>query len=731
MSHSISRREFLKVAGLGTSVAAVLTGCGPASRYVLRRPYSNMPEYTQTGQSTYFATTCGECSAGCGTIVRTMEGRAHKVEGNPEHPVAHGATCSRGQVTLQGLYNPDRVQNPGKQSIRGSGQFEDIQWDEAVGVIKNIFQNTSPDEIAFIMGIFPDHLYDLVQLISNGLGRANVVRYGTLAEFEGRVTLIHAAQKIFGESKIPAFDIEHAEMLLSFGANFVETWLSPVAQAFAYGMMRQGQTGQRGYLVHFEPRMSQTASNADEWYPIRPGSEMLIAQGLGRLVAELKGVEIAGFYNNVDIAEVSNQSGISEYDLRRLATLFVNSPRPLAIPGGIPLGNSSGLGTAESILALNNLVNNGGKAGGVFFLPDNPVYPDIPNFPSSIAEIGALIDRMNNGQIKALLVHGANPVYDIPKIYDFAQALQNVPLVISFASFPDETAQQADYRFPDSTPLESWGYQKVMMGSNRTAVSGLQPVVVPLYNTHPTADVLLAAVQSVGGNLAQTVPYTDEVDFIQKSVFKLRDQGGIYTAPTEESFFVLWQQHGGWWKAQPDWTAPASTYSFEQPFESGEAQFDGDPSSFPFYFLPFPSPNLGDGSAANRPILQETPDPMTTVMWNSWLEINPATMSKLGIEENDLVKITSSVGELEVLVYGFPGIHPDVIAVPLGQGHAVFGRYAENRGVNAQNILAKIQNDKGNLAFMATRVQISPTGKKRPLSRYESREGVYGSATFR
>jgi anaerobic selenocysteine-containing dehydrogenase len=113
MSDYLTRREFLKVAGLGAGVTAVVTGCGPASRYVSRQPYTDMPEYTSTGQSTYFATTCGECSAGCGLIVRTMEGRAHKVDGNPAHPVARGGTCSRGQATLQGLYNPDRIQVPG------------------------------------------------------------------------------------------------------------------------------------------------------------------------------------------------------------------------------------------------------------------------------------------------------------------------------------------------------------------------------------------------------------------------------------------------------------------------------------------------------------------------------------------------------------------------------------------------------------------------------------------
>jgi anaerobic selenocysteine-containing dehydrogenase len=730
MNDAISRREFLKIAGLGSGIGAVLTGCGPASRYVKRQPYGEMPEYTVTGQSVYFATTCGECSASCGLIVRTMEGRAHKVEGNPAHPVAHGGTCTRGQATLQGLYNPDRIQEPGKQASRGAGKFDPIDWETAVGVVKDALQKNAPGEIAFMMGLFPDHLFDLVQMISTGLGGANITRFGTLGEYEARITLAQAAKNQFGIPKIPSFDLENAEMTFSFGANFVETWLSPVAYAKAYGVMRQGHQGQRGYLVQFESRMSQTAANADEWHPINPGSEALLAQGLARLVAELKTGSVPAAFAEVNISAVAAKSGISVMDLNRLAALYANSPRPIAIPGGIPLGNTNGLAAAESILALNLLTDNFGKPGSVFFIPDKPIYTDLSSGPSSIAEIKHLIDMMNSGQIKVLFVHGVNPIYDIPKTFGFAQALQKVPLVVSFGSFPDETTMQADYVLPDSTPLESWGYQNVVTASDRTAVSGLQPVVVPLYNTRATADVLLAAVQLIGGTLSNEVPYTDEVDFLQKSVAVLMDKDGFYDAPTPESFWVLWQQYGGWWKAQPDRITPQENPAFSLPTNASMAQFSGDPLEYPLYCLLFPSPNLGDGSVANRPMLQEAPDPMTTVMWNSWVEINPLTAQQLGIKSDDVVKITSPVSEVEAVVYEFPGINPGVIAIPLGQGHTAFGRYAQARGINPQDLLDALQNEAGNLAFMAVRVKITPTGQQYKLARYESRAGVYGTRSF-
>ena len=338
MTDRISRREFLKIAGVGAGFTAVLTGCGPASRYVTRQPYSDMPEYTLPGQSTYWATTCGECPAGCGLIVRTVEGRAHKVEGNPQHPLNHGKTCSRGQTTLQGLYNPDRVTGPGKQSSRGSGEFTAIEWTDAVDVVKQAIQNNQAGQVAFLLGLFPDHLANLAQMIARGLGGARVVRYGPLGQFDQRATLVKAAEKAFGQAQMPVFDLANAGIVLSFGANFLETWLSPVALTYQYGALRQGRTGRRGYLVHFEPRMSLTAANADEWFAIVPGSEALLAQGLGRLVAEIQGTGIPAAFSGVSLADVAEKSGVSETDLRRVAELFVSTGSPLALPGGVALG---------------------------------------------------------------------------------------------------------------------------------------------------------------------------------------------------------------------------------------------------------------------------------------------------------------------------------------------------------------------------------------------------------
>jgi anaerobic selenocysteine-containing dehydrogenase len=307
MSRQISRRDFLKLATAGAATTAVLTGCGPASRYVEREPYMEMPEYTYNGLSTYYATTCRECAAACGLVVRTMQGRAIKVEGNAENPVNLGKTCARGQATLQGLYNPDRIEDPTNQG-RGSGASQ-MDLDAAVQVVSDALKNNDPSEISFLMGMAPDHLFDLVSDLAGAVGAPAPVRFGALSMFESRATLSQAAENLLGQAGMPFFDLANADIVLSFGANFLETWLSPVAYTRDFAKMRRGNPNRRGHFIQFESRMSQTASRADEWIPLHPGTEGLVALAIGRLVAEAKGGSLPQAFSAVDPLTVGGRDG--------------------------------------------------------------------------------------------------------------------------------------------------------------------------------------------------------------------------------------------------------------------------------------------------------------------------------------------------------------------------------------------------------------------------------------
>jgi anaerobic selenocysteine-containing dehydrogenase len=449
-----------------------------------------------------------------------------------------------------------------------------------------------------------------------------------------------------------------------------------------------------------------------------------VALALGRLAAEQSGNTVPDLFASVDVAAAAQESGVALEDLERLASVFITASGRVAIPGGTALAHTNGLENAQVILALNGLIGAGGKAGAVLFAPSDPLTVEPPQGGRTLADLGGLVERMKQGQIKALFIHGVNPVFELPKALGFAEALKNVPLVISLASFPDETALASTYVFPDHTPLESWGYQRVMAGADRLTLSGAQPVVTPLYETKAAADVLLAAVRAIGGDLAAKVPYTDEVDFLQQKVAALIGQGGAYDTGDPAAFWTLWLQHGGWWKAEAGLDAPqiGQAYPAVLPAAPEFAGAEGDE----FHLYPYPSTLLGDGSGANRPWLQETPDPMTTAMWGAWVEINPVTAHELGIADDDVVKLTSPVGEIEAIAYLYPAIRPDTVAIPFGQGHTALGRYAQGRGVNPFDLLGVNLNAAGDLAFAATKVKLTPTGKKQQLARYESRVGVYG-----
>ncbi len=720
MREQFSRRDFLKLAGLGAATTAVLTGCGPASRYVKREPYQQMPEYNSVGQSTYYATTCRECAAGCGLVVRTYQGRAIKTEGNANHPLNLGKTCARGQATLQGLYNPDRVTDPNKAGAA-------MDWDAAIQVVADALKNYKPDEIAFLMGMTPDHLFDLVTDMANATGMNAPVRFGALSMFEARATLSQAAETLFGQAGLPFFDVGGAQVVLSFGANFLETWLSPVSYTRGFVGLRQAETKIRGTLVQFEARMSATGGKADIWVPARPGTEALVALAVGKLAAEIRGGAMPRAFSSVDPLEVAEKAGVEFEALEKVAQLVANSTGVLAIPGGAALGQTNGLAVAEAVLALNAFADNIGKPGGVYLSPLAPNQTEYSR-PASAKEMQAFVEKMASGAFKVLFVHGVNPVFELPAALNFKGAMGSVEQVISFATFPDETAAEADYILPDHHSLESWGYQRVATGSAKPVLSGAQPVVSPFYNTRATADVLIAAARLAGGKFAEALPFEDEVEFLQTKVAALMSEAdGSFAAPDEFSFMASFQQLGGWWKTVEAPAAPAAADALNSNISDEEAEFAGEGE---FFLVPFVSPTMAE-AGANKPWLQELPDPTTTVMWNTWIEMNPETAHELGIANDDVVKVISEVGELQAYVYLYPAIRPDTIAIPFGQGHTAYGRYAENRGANPADLIAGHFNEAGDLAFAGMKVKVEKVSSAVSgvgLSRMESRMGVYGEA---
>jgi anaerobic selenocysteine-containing dehydrogenase len=730
MMSEYSRRNFLKI----SSAAATVTGIAAAARQIQLEPYVQTPEDVLPGKGTWYASTCMACPAGCGTIIRVINGRPRKIEGNPIHPVNRGKLCARGQAVLQDLYDPDRLKSAVHQSGgRGSRRFEAIRWDDAIAELAERLDAISdPNKISFILGMVPDHLYQLVGRFLDSLGAPGPVVYDLHSIMESRTYNLDLAERWFGTRRMPYYDIAHTEVIFSFGSNFLGTWNSPVAQAVDYGRMRQGLLGSRGYVVHFEPRLSSTAAVADEWVPISPGTEGLVALGIGRIIVEESLGRVGGhrehaeMYRDVSVGEIAQASGISTEELLRFARIFAGADQSFALGGGYLGGLSNGEEALDAIMALNVTMRRIGREGGLFFPQEVPAVPFTqPIQPSSFTDFTDLISRMHAGEVDLLFIHSANPLYDLPQWSGIAEALSRVPQIVSFSPIVDETSVYADWILPDHTDLEGWGYRIVTSRADRPVVSNRQPVSQPLYETHSTADLILTLARRLLDETDDSFPWQDEAEFLEAMASDLLGSSiALYDARTASSYWSRWRQYGGWWSENPILMEPSLTGKDQTPLKVPNAEFSGQKSLFPFHLYLYESITLSDGRGANKPWLQETPDPMTTARWNTWVEINPQTAESLGVEDNDVVKLRSEYAEIEAIVVVFPGIRPDVIAVPLGQGHSDLGRFASDRGTNAFKLVAPNAGAAGEqLLWSSTRVQVIPQRSSARLARLESLDG--------
>lgn len=720
----ISRRDLLQYIGAGGIGVAggVLYGEGVQRKVELLIPQVIPPEDYSPGVATWYNTVCNQCSAGCGISVRIREGKAKKIEGNPVHPVSRGRLCARGQAGLNVLYNPDRIRTPLQRADRGAENTAEISWDDALTTIGSRIGRLKIEgnagRIRLLTGRTRGHLDELFAQFMNLLGSEHYQQY----DFTYPSALAAANKTSFGTDVLPYYDIENADFLLSFGADYLGTWLSPVHYSRAYGNLRQGRQGQRGKTVQVEPRMSLSGAAADEWIAARPGTEGLLALGIAHVLVS------SGSYTGNDRDEwssalqayspsmVSAETEVSEDTIVRIAEEFGASTASLAIAGGATAAGTNAVASIVAVNALNHLAGNLGKPGGVILNSAQTFPAAAGSSPAGLQGALDLVAAMQAGDVEVLLVHDTNPVFSLPDNVGFRQAMENVPLIIALSSFHDETTVMADFILPTNTYLESWGDDVPDPGVGFPVTSLSQPVVAPLYDTLPVGDIILSLARQIGGELPIHMPWASMEEFIKdrwREEFDERMSEG-----QDQNFEAFWQAvlEAGVW-GQPGAAAGGQPESSSSPTIAAIAdpvsKFAGDETDYPFVLHPYLTATFLDGRGANLPWLQELPDPMTSVVYGSWAELNPVTADELGIEEGDVLEIESPAGSIRVPAFIFPAIRPGVVAVPIGQGHTSYGRYASDRGVNPIHIVATLMDKQsGDLAWAATRVKITNTGER-------------------
>jgi anaerobic selenocysteine-containing dehydrogenase len=723
----MDRRTFLQLSSL-TAAGAVLAGCKSANEKLI--PYLIPPDEGVTpGIANYYASSCRSCPAGCGILVRVSEGRAKKIEGNPAHPINRGKLCARGQASLQELYHPDRVPQPMKRSgPRGSGEFTKISWEEGLDLfvkeLKTLKKAKATERLALLTPGLRGTLETLATNFTRTFGSPHRFSYEHLNPDWLRL----ANRQSFGQSSLPYYDLRETRYLLSFGADFVEHHLSPVQYGHAFGWMRQGRDTVRGHFTYVGGRLSLTAASADRWMPARPGSEGALALGMARyILAESLFDETSLSSNGLhaetllqrlsayDLSRVAEETGLSQQAIAEVAREFATTRPSLAMAGEALAFQSNGSESIRAVHFLNVLAGNLNKAGGIY--PDNGS-PDGP--VNSFDELLSFIKKIRAGSIQMALIHG-DPVHTIPPSTGFQDSLAKVPFVVSFASLMDDTALQADLILPDHSALESWGDVVPLAGTRDRVIGLMQPVVVPVFDTRQFPDVLMAAANGLGGEMKAAFPYESYLDLLKA---EMKKRVGLSSGQDFETRWVDLLRQGGLFKTNHDqgkgyrWQSGAGIPEPPKPL------FSGSEKDFPLHLTVYPSTAFYDGRGAALPWLQQLPDPMTTVVWDSWVEISPKTAEELGIGFGDLVEVSSPQGALRLPAVIYPGIRPDMVAIPLGQGHRDMGRYAKGRGANPLQILAMTSEGTKPLpAWNATRVRVKRISEKGDLVTAGSPQG--------
>ncbi len=677
---NIKRRTFLQisaVSGVGT-----MLGCKSDVDKTLY-PFVKAPDDTVTGKSRHYASTCRECPAGCGILVKTREERAIKLEGNPLHPVNRGKVCMRGQAALQGAYHPDRLKKP---LLKENGKLREIDMDRALAALRDktaVAAGHGKNRVRMLTDLPGESLQDLLESAADQWKSDPPVIFEPLS----CESLKAAGEVLFERPALPDYAIEDSDFLLSFGADFVETWLSPVSYARRFKEMHALLNGGKGLFFHVSPHQSLTAANADRWLCCRPGSEHFVTLWLvrelmagGRKAPSETASWLAPLVSGYTRAVVSEKTGIDTSELDSLFSLFKASKRPLVLGSGAATGKE-GLPTDLGALLLNFVADS-----SLGLLDFKSGYRLVS---ASGREAGsAFFDGIQSEPAEVLILHRVNPVYAFPTAVSVQNALTDDGLfVVCLTDILDDTARLADLVIPICHPLESWDD----FSSREGVVSLLQPTMAPLDNVFQAGDVILQTA------FKEDRPAEDYKSFMTNRLMKC--------SPAEsEREWMQAVRNGGFFQEMkamsPD---PAASPAIRDDagrrvteiFKYPDISVNKSREENELGLLAAPSIRFFDGRSGYAPWLSEVPDPLTCVAWQTPVLLHPKTLKRLGLEHEDSIRLETEWGAVSAIAYETEGVHPQAAVMSMGQGHSGGGRYAKGQGINPLTLLPPVEYSPG------------------------------------
>ena len=533
-------------------------------------------------------------------MVRVIDGKAVKIEGNPAHPINRGKLCPVGQAGLQILYNPDRIKGPLKKIGEGGSQtWQSIGWDEAFEIVisklKELRNSGETHKLALLDGKEKGMLHEIFDRFMTVYGSPNY--FGD----DSNKSLIQAFYLTQGVDDLLAYDFENSNYILSFGSSFLTSWPSPIQAMRAYAYLRQGRPGRKAKIIQIEPRFSITACRSDQWIPIRLGTEGLLALGIAYVIIkenlydrsfvekftfgfedwlDEEGIRHDGFkrliLNKYQLDFVSQNTGVSADTIVTLAKEFSANKPAIAVLDDNITNYSNGLYNALAVHSLNALVGSIDVPGGALVkrsisLQDLPqvsvdeiakrglLQPKIDSteegrFPLASSTLSLVPDNILKGKpypIDILFLNKLNPIFSSPLSEKYREAFEKIPFIVSFSSFMDESTQFADLILPDKTYLEKWQYVESSPISKIPVLGIGKPVIENLFNAKSTQDVILEMAQRMGTAFAGQFPWKNSEDFLHYKIdnlFRAR-KGIIFTDDFEEVQLKLLEERG-WWVPQ-------------------------------------------------------------------------------------------------------------------------------------------------------------------------------------
>lgn len=660
-----SRRDFLKLTG---ATAAGLAACKPGQDNV-EKLISQLvpPENIIPGIPVWYTSGCTECPAGCGLLLKVREGRIIKVEGNPDHPIAAGHHCMRAESALQGLYNPDRIRQP---LLRKGGTLEPVSWEEALQVL----QDRLPSDIRSL-GVLSDSATGAFAGLLDQMRQEGA--WVVIDEVFSTDPIRRASRRLFGYDETPTWDFEKADLILSFGADFLDTWVSPVSFTQTYARRRTEEN--RLHHIQVESRASLTGLKADQRFVVPPGTELFVAGQILKRVVDAKGITgpIAEFAKNFQ-GENRVVTGLTDQDIDRIVQALLKAHHPVVLGGDLaPREGDEALWYAA--LALTMLLSQ-----------NSPLYYQGPQAWDRVSpreEREAFYNALGE-RLKALLVVDRNPAFTHP---GFADIRKNLDFLVVLFPYLDETGEMADLVLPIRHPFEDWGDAEPRPGVYTLIQPGMQPL--PHFDTRSRGDLLLDVMRHYGLDVPQT--------FMETLQSRWKDLHTRYGKEDFETFWTEALQRGGLFvevPAKPLRILPHTPPDVPEPMELTD-----------WMLVAYPSLRYWDGKLANRPWLQEVPHPVVKTSWRNVLEMHPDDASSLNVKEGQVFRLKTPYGMAELPVRFNPRLPRKTVAVESGQGHTALGRYAQNRGANVFEIVGSTFTLPVNLEKTTRRVVLTHT----------------------